>query len=233
MYARTQPETIRSLFSRIAPRYDLMNSILSLGMHVLWNRSLIREIKGANSLLDLCAGTGAIGLPYLKNNPKAQALLVDFCPEMLEKAKKRGHSFGNRLFTLVADVQELKIPTKKFEAVSIAYGIRNVNSPSKCFQCVYELLEPGGTFAILELTRPKFWIMRKAHKLYTMLMLPLLGYLFTGDRHAYSYLAKSVQQFTPPEELLSQLLPLGFSKVKCRSLMGGIATLIIVKKSAS
>lgn len=230
MYQKTAPETIQTLFSSIAPHYDRANSVLSFGFHKLWNQSLATSLSPATNLLDLCAGTGEIAFSFLKTNPLAKATLLDFCPQMLSVAKEKGALFEKRFSLVTGDAQNVLLPDQSFDAVSVAYGIRNVASPGRCFKEVYRLLLPGGSFGILELTRPNSKWLRLGHALYLKTLLPLLGKWVAKDKKAYQYLSQSIQSFISPTDLKRQLQETGFSSVKIQPLMGGVATLILAKK---
>lgn len=230
MYSKSQPDSIRSLFSTIAMSYERMNLIMSFGMHTLWNRALVNQVKKAPSLLDLCAGTGVISRSYLKKNRKGETILLDFCGEMLEVAKLKASKFNKRMQTVVADAQSIPFGDQLFDAVTIAYGIRNIKNPSLCFREAYRVLKPGGTFAILELTRPSLFPFKLIHKLHTTFLLPLLGKFIAKNKEAYVYLAASVQQFPAPETWIEKLEEEGFKLKKKKALMGGIATLIVVER---
>ncbi len=231
MYQASDPETIQSLFKSIATKYDRANAIFSFGLHRTWNRRLIESMRGKRQLLDLCAGTGEIGVGFLRENPHAEAWLLDFCPEMLEVARWKGGPFQERMTLMVADAQKIPLERERVEGVTIAYGIRNIQRPRSCFQEVYRVLKRGGKLGILELTRPHSAFLRLSHGIYLKGVLPLLGKLMTNNGDAYKYLASSIQAFVSPEEVGRELLGTGFSQVEICPLFGGIATLILADKS--
>ena len=230
MYQQSAPETIQALFASIAKNYDRANTTFSFGLHKKWNQRLIDAMDNRKRLLDLCAGTGEIGLGFLKKNPTARALLLDFCPEMLAIAAHKGVDFKERFEVIQADAQAIPLPDASVDAVSIAYGIRNVKNPEKCFQEVYRVLAPGGCFGILELTRPTSWLPRIGHRLYTRLVLPLLGKIVAKNTAAYHYLASSVETFASPDALESTLRKVGFTQFKRTPLTLGTVTLFLAVK---
>lgn len=230
MYDQASPLSIQQLFSKIAKRYDRANLFISLGSYKLWNRALIREFKGLSPLLDLCAGTGAIATSFLQKNPEAKALLVDFCPEMLAIAKTKCERFGSRASLHVGDAMALPLPDAHVSAITLAYGIRNIQEPERCFHEAYRVLRPGGLFGILELTRPASPLLAQAHSLYLRTALPLIGKWIAREREAYSYLARTIENFTSPAILEELLQKAHFSAVWRRPLFGGIATLIFARK---
>lgn len=232
MYSHTQPRSIQALFGSIATRYDLGNRVVTLGLYPLWNHRLVAEISRPNvhHLLDLCAGTGEVAVAFLKKNPKARVTLLDFCPEMLQVAAKRCAPYPDRWDLLEADALAIPLRSSSVDAVTVAYGVRNVADPRKCFEEVFRVLRPGGLFGVLEGTRPKSRLLYKTHRLYMRTTLPLLGKIISGNKAAYSYLAKTIDAFTAPQLLEKMLYEVGFSKVKLRPQLGGVATLIFAEK---
>lgn len=227
MYTGSAPETIRACFADIAKGYDRANAINSFGMHHLWNQKLVDCMGEGKQLLDLCAGTGEIARRYCASY-RAAATLLDFCPEMLEIAKSKSPMFK----TLVADAQQIPLTDSSYDAITIAYGIRNVKDRSACFQEVARLLTRDGRFGILELTRPNSMIMRSMHKIYTRTALPMIGKLVSGNSDAYRYLASSIQNFVMPTTLHQELKAANLTPIQTHSLAGGIATIIIACPSS-
>jgi demethylmenaquinone methyltransferase/2-methoxy-6-polyprenyl-1,4-benzoquinol methylase len=232
-YTKGTPDSIKQLFGTIAPYYDRANQILSFGLHHFWNRSLVRAVTRlpVNTLLDLCAGTGDIAFHFLRKNPQATATLLDFCPEMLAVAKKKGEPFFGRFATLQGDAQNIPFKDSSVDAVTVAYGIRNVHTIEICFREAYRVLREGGNFGILELTRPSSFPLRFGHSLYLKICLPLLGRLIASNQRAYTYLSQSIATFVSPEQIGLLLKKAGFSNIWQKPLTGGIATLIVGQKS--
>ncbi len=240
LYTKQNPKTIQSMFGSIAKSYDRTNAILSFQLHRLWNRKLMQTImedrkEDSYSIADLCCGTGAITLPWLTaQRAKQRVYLVDFCAEMLECAKQKAHDLKvNELHSIQiinADVQQLPLETSSIDYATLAYGIRNVSSPQKCFQEAFRALKTGGALGILELTEPENRFLRLGHQIYLKTALPLLGKLFTKNEEAYQYLSRSIQTFIKPIELKLLLKETGFSSVKIIPLSFGIATILIAEK---
>lgn len=229
------------MFGSIASSYDRTNAILSFQLHRLWNRRLVNAAIPAHltsqpcTFADLCCGTGAISLPWLTSQKTShQAKLVDFCPEMLACAKQKASHLQlhqkHDVSYIQADVQSIPLEANTIDFATMAYGIRNVESPEKCFAEVYRILKNGGTFGILELTEPNNRLLRLGHRLYLKAALPVLGKLFAKNGDAYRYLSQSIQTFVKPQTLSALLKSAGFSSVQIRPLSGGIATLIIARK---
>ncbi len=227
-YDKNEPETIQKLFGSIAEKYDRTNSILSFNLQHYWNKRLVNFVsqKQPEKALDLCCGTGEIGFGIVRKN-LCETTFLDFCPEMLECAKKKGKALpSDKLRFVQGDAQETKLEAEQFDSITIAYGIRNVQSPEKCIKEAMRLLKPQGTFAILELTRPNNLLLRGGHNAYLKWVLPFLGKCSTQNKEAYKYLCESIQEFVDPETLKAMMLESGFTKTTVRPLTGGIATII-------
>lgn len=230
MYTNHDPASIQDMFGTIATQYDRANSIMSFGMCHLWNNSLVKAVGNAPLLLDLCAGTGEIAFRFLSKNPRSQAILLDFSPEMLAVAQGKGQKLGYLFETVQADATVLPLEDKKVDAITVAYGIRNVQNPLLCFKEAYRVLKPRGVFAILELTRPSNPFLHLSHQLYLSALLPVLGKAVARNKKAYEYLARSIAGFSSPVQLKEGLGKAGFHSVKIRPLLGGVATLLIAQK---
>lgn len=238
-YTKDNPDTIESLFSKIAPQYDRANSLMSLNLHKKWNKTLSREILSHGEpghYLDLCSGTGEIAFTTLRSiKEPCEAFLLDFSDKMLGCAKQKSDKKElrkHRIHYLHADAQEIPLPSSSIDAVTIAYGIRNVHDPVRCIQEVYRVLKSGGTFAVLELTQPDNPVMKLGHKLYMKTFLPVVGKFVASDKQAYQYLCHSIQEFLKPKDLERILLENGFEETAIKPLSGGIATIITGKKSS-
>ncbi|NGX42035.1 MAG: Demethylmenaquinone methyltransferase [Chlamydiae bacterium] len=236
-YTKEDPKTIQEMFGNIAKQYDRANSLLSFNMHKRWNRELVKfvtENASPKKYLDLCCGTGEIAYTFLDQvaHP-CEVFFLDFCPEMLECAKKKAtqKDLGDhRLYYLQADAQKIPLPSNSIESVTIAYGIRNVQDPLKCAKEVFRVLQPKGRFGILELTKPTNFLMKLGHKMYLKALLPILGKWIASNRQAYQYLSGSIQSFISAEEMEHVLKDAGFHTTSRRPLSGGIATIILGEK---
>lgn len=236
-YDKNSPDTIRRMFDSIAKQYDRTNAIQSFSMHKLWNRALVEKVIAPNRpkvLLDLCCGTGEIAFGYLEKAETAvTAYMLDFSEGMLACAKSKAGRDALRkhqIHYLQADAQSVPLAASSVDCVSIAYGIRNIKEPAKCFSEAARVLKEGGVFGILELTQPSNAFLRAGHSLYLRYILPVIGKFSASNEEAYRYLCNSINSFTPPTVLAKMLNDAGFSQVEQRPLMGGIATLFLAKK---
>ena len=237
-YDKNQPETIQAMFGSIASNYDKTNAALSLQMHRLWNRKLIDHTftsGDTRTIADLCCGTGEIAFNWLKSaNIKKKAYLVDFCEEMLHCAKHKAQTLKldkkHHISYVQADVQKLPLRNASIDCATIAYGIRNVQDPSRCFKEVLRVLKPGGKFGILELTEPENSFLYFGHRIYLRTILPIMGKLLTSNKEAYQYLCNSIHNFVKAPDLAHQLEHIGFHDIEIHPLTGGIATIILARK---
>lgn len=236
-YNKNDPVTIQNMFNSIAHQYDKTNAILSFRMHKHWNRALVdKAIVPAKPevLLDLCCGTGAIAFEYLKKTQDPiKVYMLDFSEGMLQCAKSQAKKHGlehHNIHYLHADAQAIPLLSNSVNCATIAYGIRNVKDPNLCIKDVYRVLKPGGSFGILELTKPCNPLMRFGHSIYLKRLLPILGKMVTSNKEAYDYLCNSIHTFIPPEKLKLQMETVGFNNVKQFSLFGGVATVLVGSK---
>lgn len=231
-YDKQQPDTIASMFDHIAAQYDLANSLISMNLHKYWNRKLIQRVLRESPplrYLDLCSGTGEIAFGLLSHLPApCEAYLLDFSANMLSCAKEKALKPAferHAIHYLHADAQQIPLPDSSVDAVTIAYGIRNVKHPTQCLAEIFRVLRRGGQCAILELTQPSHRALRWGHAIYMKTFLPLIGKWVASDPQAYSYLCNSIQHFLSPEELERLLKEAGFRGTEIQRLSGGIATI--------
>lgn len=237
VYEKSNAEGIKELFNSIAKPYDAVNSVMSCNMHKRWNLELIKLAiapRNPKTYLDLCCGTGAIAYSYLAQIDYLPTVyMLDFSEGMLNQAKAHALKLSlplEKLHFLEADAQNIPLPSESIACATVAYGIRNVTSPEKCIQDVYRVLEPNGTFGILELTVPRNKLMRWGHQLYLRLLLPLIGKIFTSNQEAYKYLGKSINNFIAPQALKNMMQDTGFKNIQLHSFCAGSATIIVGHK---
>jgi demethylmenaquinone methyltransferase/2-methoxy-6-polyprenyl-1,4-benzoquinol methylase len=219
---------VRRIFSEIAPRYDLLNHLLSLNIDRLWRRRAIRALawdREPNAVyVDLCAGTLDVGAE-LANQPGFSGVVVgaDFAEPMLRAGRRKAPS--SSLVPLAADALALPIADGRAAGAIVAFGVRNLADLEAGLREARRLLRPGGRLVILEFSTPSAPVVRALYHLYFRRILPLVGRLVSGHRTAYRYLPESVANFPSPQQLARRLEQAGFRNVQWRSLTFGIAAL--------
>jgi demethylmenaquinone methyltransferase/2-methoxy-6-polyprenyl-1,4-benzoquinol methylase len=219
---------VRTVFEQIAPRYDLLNHLLSFNIDRRWRRRAL-ELLGwtrapAGRYLDLCAGTLDVGAQLAGSPGFAGFILAaDFALPMLQAG--RGKAPGAVLAPVAADAQRLPIGDATLDGAIVAFGIRNVASLDAALAEVHRVLVPGARFVILEFTTPRAWIVRHVYHLYFHHVLPLIGGIISGHRTAYRYLPQSVANFPAEPELAARMTAAGFSGVTWEPLSFGIAAI--------
>ena len=219
---------VRSMFDRIAPRYDLLNRVLSFGTDVRWRRAAVDllDLPPGARVLDLCTGTADLLIEALARDPRHRGLGVDLSHEMLvrgERKLERG-GFASRAALSGGDGERLPVRSGLFDGALVSFGIRNVGDPVAALREVRRALRPGGRFVVLEFSTPK-GVLGAAYRLYFRHVLPRIGALVSGDSSAYTYLPASVAKFPTPEAFAGLMEEAGFRDVRVRLLTFGIACL--------
>jgi demethylmenaquinone methyltransferase/2-methoxy-6-polyprenyl-1,4-benzoquinol methylase len=220
---------VQGMFAEIAPRYDLLNHLLSFNIDRGWRKRLLKSLdpvlqRQDARVLDLCCGTGDVLLD-LAGTAKASIIGADFCHPMLVTAHKKAEAQGFHARLIEADALELPLAANSLDAIAIAFGFRNLANYNAGLTELHRVLKPGGILAILEFSHPPGWLMKASYGMYSNVLLPSIGALISGSRAAYSYLPESVRKFPHAEELRTMLQHSGFSKTKFELLTGGIAAL--------
>jgi demethylmenaquinone methyltransferase / 2-methoxy-6-polyprenyl-1,4-benzoquinol methylase len=225
---------VRTVFEQIAPRYDLLNHLLSLNIDRIWRRRALRALGWPAApdgrYLDLCAGTLDVGAE-LTRQAGFRGFIVgaDFAVPMLRAGV--GKASPTSLAPVAADAQLLPLADGSMQGATVAFGIRNVASLDRALAEVYRVLAPGARFVILEFTTPRSAIVRTLYHFYFHHLLPLIGGLISGHRTAYKYLPKSVANFPAEPELAARMTAAGFVDVSWESLTFGIAAIHVGTKT--
>lgn len=227
---------IRRMFDGIAPRYDLLNHLLSLNIDQQWRKRVVKMVPATHGpILDLCTGTGDLALEYHRvNKGRIKIIGADFAGQMLERAvKKTAKKHAEAQIQYVqADAQFLPFPDNSFEVVTVSFGLRNVTDPMKGLAEMVRVCQPGGKVAILEFSKPRHWILGRLYRGYFRYLLPVVGQLFSkSDENAYNYLPASVMNFPDGEELAEKMRSSGLQDVSFTPFTFGIATLYIGTKA--
>lgn len=217
------PESVRTMFDRIAPTYDRLNHLLSAGVDRAWRVELARELPDpCGRVLDLCAGTLDLSVAVRREHHRAEIVAADFSVEMLERGR---HKLPD-VSLFAADALALPFSDESFDAVVCGFGVRNVSDLDACFREVRRVLRPGGTFAVLEFFRPRGSLGRLFHRIYNQGVLPAVGATISGDDEAYQYLADSMERFFSLEEAVEKMKSCGYDRVIGRDLVFGIASIL-------
>lgn len=228
------PARIAGMFDSIAPRYDLLNHVLSAGMDRGWrDRAVDALALPANArVLDLCTGTGDLAIATVQRAAGATVVGIDFAGEMLRLAlaKIRDASLDRRIRLVRGDATSIPLADRSCDAATIAFGIRNVAEPQRALAELARVLKPGGRLAILEFGQPRIPGIRTLYSWYFRYMLPLVGRLISKHQSAYSYLPASVGTFPPPSQFAKTLSATGFSQVRAVPLTFGIVYLFIAER---
>ncbi len=219
---------VRAVFDSVASRYDVMNDLMSLGIHRAWKRAFVAALQPTpnRTLLDLAGGTGDITFGW-RSAGGGPAILSDINAAMLgvgrERAAGRGQAAG--VAFLVADAEALPLPDRCVDVVSIAFGLRNVTDKPAALREARRVLRPGGRFACLEFSRVQVAVLAPVYDAWSFAVLPRLGQAVAGDADSYRYLAESIRTFPDQEALEALMQEAGLSQVRHRNLTGGIAAI--------
>lgn len=223
---------VNQVFSRVAGRYDLMNDLMSGGLHRLWKDDMIAWLApprgaGAFHLLDVAGGTGDIAARYLETaGPEAKCTICDISTEMLGVARDRFASVEPaRLRLLIGDASALPVSDGAADAYTIAFGIRNVTHIEDALSEAFRVLKPGGRFLCLEFSHVNVPLLDTLYEQYSFNAIPALGGLVAGDRDSYKYLVESIRKFPDQEDFAGMIRKAGFEQVRYRDLTGGIAAI--------
>jgi demethylmenaquinone methyltransferase/2-methoxy-6-polyprenyl-1,4-benzoquinol methylase len=225
---------VQRMFAKIAPRYDLLNHLLSFNIDRAWRRVLLKRLESVlvrpdARVLDLCCGTGDVLLDFERVG-RAQVLGADFCHPMLVGARKKAISKGKAAELIEADALSLPLADSSQDAVSIAFGFRNLADYARGLDELYRVLKPGGLLAILEFSHPPTLLVRTTYGFYSRAILPLIGGIVSGSREAYSYLPGSIAKFPRAGELAQMMGRARFEQTRYELLSGGIAALHLGEK---
>ncbi len=210
---------IRRVFASVAGRYDLMNDLMSFGIHRLWKRALIGETvpKPGEILVDLAGGTGDVAARLA--GPDRRAIVCDPSPEMMETGRRRGLP---EVEWIAGEAEALPFADATIDCLTISFGIRNVTRLRDALGEIHRVLKPGGRFLCLEFSRPQAWL-APAYDLFSFQVIPRLGALIARQPEAYEYLVESIRRFPDQRELADFFVDAGFASVRWRNLSFGIA----------
>ncbi len=223
-------ERVRGVFDSVASRYDIMNDLMSFGVHRLWKHIAVdlAAVRSGQQVLDLASGTGDLAARYAALvGPQGRVVMSDINAAMLEEGRKRmidsGH-VGNVEYMQI-DAEKIPFDDNSFHCVSIAFGLRNVTDKDQALREMLRVLKPGGRVLVLEFSHPGSKPLGKLYDLFSFKALPLIGKLVTNDADSYRYLAESIRMHPNQESLLQMMQDAGFERCDYHNLSGGIVAI--------
>lgn len=229
----SKKEQVAQMFNNISAKYDFLNHFLSLGIDILWRKKAIKMLSEhqPKEILDIATGTGDFAIEALALNPN-KVIGVDISEGMLEVGRKKltKKKLDERISLVLGDSEGLAFADNNFDAVIVAFGVRNFENLKKGLEDMYRVLKPGGKVVILEFSKPTSFPLKHIYNFYFKYILPLIGRLVSKDQAAYTYLPDSVKQFPDGQNFLKILDGIGFHDTQCRALTFGISSIYFGSK---
>jgi demethylmenaquinone methyltransferase/2-methoxy-6-polyprenyl-1,4-benzoquinol methylase len=220
---------VQNVFTSVASKYDIMNDIMSVGIHRIWKEAMMDWLapRPGQRLLDVAGGTGDISFKFLKRAGSGHATVLDITENMLIEGRNRAETdqILDSLDWIVGDAMSLPFADNSFDVYTISFGIRNVTQPQEALNEAFRILRPGGRLMVLEFSQIPVPLAQKAYDLYSFNVIPTMGKLITNDRSSYQYLVESIRKFPDQETFLSMVQHAGFKNTSYRNLSLGIAAL--------
>ncbi|MEO0311334.1 MAG: bifunctional demethylmenaquinone methyltransferase/2-methoxy-6-polyprenyl,4-benzoquinol methylase [Bacteroidota bacterium] len=229
----TKKQQVTTMFNNIAWRYDILNRLLSLGIDKIWRKKTIATLQAIKPqlILDIATGTADLALAALALNPE-KIIGIDISEDMLAKGREKikRKKLAHKIELLQGDSEQLIFEDNKFDAVTVAFGVRNFENLDKGLKEIFRVLKPGGQCSILEFSKPKSGLIKPFYNIYTKNITPKLGKWISGDDRAYTYLHDSVQAFPEGEAFIKHLDQAGFKNLKQKRVTFGTVTIYQGKK---
>ena len=224
--SKQKTKLVQNVFSSVAPSYDIMNDLMSLGMHRLWKKRFVETVnlKENEIILDVGSGSGDIASEILKENLLNNLYLLDLNEEMLLEGRKRLKK-EKKVKYFIGNAEKLNFGNNFFDKYTISFCLRNVTEYLLSIKEAYRVLKPGGKYCCLEFSTPKSSLISSSYKIYKSKILPLLGEIVAKDKNAYNYLSESIDLFPSQEELSKNLSDSGFTNIETINLFNGIVAI--------
>lgn len=220
---------VQSVFNSVAGKYDIMNDVMSMGIHRIWKEAMMDWLAPSpgQKLLDVAGGTGDISFKFLNRAGSGHATVLDITENMLISGRKRAEAdkMLNSIDWVVGDAMALPFADNSFDVYTISFGIRNVTRPQEALNEAFRVLRPGGRLMVLEFNQIPVPLVQKAYDIYSFNVIPRMGKLIANDRESYQYLVESIRNFPDQETFLSMVREAGFENTNYRNLSLGIAAL--------
>ena len=220
---------VQSVFNSVAGKYDIMNDVMSMGIHRIWKEAMMDWLapRPGQKLLDVAGGTGDISFKFLNRAGSGHATVLDITENMLIAGRKRAEAdkMLNSIDWVVGDAMALPFADNSFDVYTISFGIRNVTRPQEALNEAFRVLRPGGRLMVLEFNQIPVPLVQKAYDVYSFNVIPRMGKLIANDRESYQYLVESIRNFPDQETFLSMVREAGFENTNYRNLSLGIAAL--------
>ena len=220
---------VQGVFTSVASKYDVMNDVMSLGVHRIWKEAMMDWLtpRPSQKLLDVAGGTGDISFKFLKRAGSGHATVLDITENMLIEGRKRAEANQvlDSLNWVVGDAMALPFADNSFDVYTISFGIRNVTRPQEALNEAFRVLRPGGRLMVLEFSQIPVPLAQKAYDFYSFNVIPRMGKLIANDRDSYQYLIESIRKFPNQETFLSMVRQAGFENANYRNLSLGISAL--------
>ncbi len=216
---------VRGMFDVVAPRYDLMNDVMSMGIHRLWKQKCVNLLKPQynETVVDLAGGTGDLAAAFTRRG--AKAIVCDPCVAMMEATNCQSNQIG----WIAGYGETLPFADNSIDALSVAFGLRNMSNPSDGLAEIYRILKPGGRFLCLEFSHAAPWL-KPIYDAYSVHVIPQLGSMIAGQKEAYKYLIESIREFPDQRQLAGLMVDSGFKNVEFKNLSFGIAAIHMGQK---
>jgi demethylmenaquinone methyltransferase/2-methoxy-6-polyprenyl-1,4-benzoquinol methylase len=218
---------VARVFDSVAARYDLMNDVMSIGMHRIWKAITISQanVKPGQRVLDVASGTGDLALAFAKRvGPLGKVVMSDINAQMLARGRNRLIDHGYPIESVVCDAEHLPFPDQSFDLVTVAFGLRNMTDKPAALKQMHRVLKPGGKLMVLEFSKVAAPL-EKLYDLYSFKVLPWLGKRIAQDEDSYRYLAESIRMHPGPEELAQMMRDAGFDIVRFSTMSAGVVAL--------